>query len=364
MKVWYKQIGLLVLLSFFFTLVPLGFEVSLAQPAKPTVAPMKLRFSGIHPAGALLSRAWKLWMDRVTEKTNGRITFETYWASTLLGGGELLDGTGKGLSDVSSGIWIFDPGKVPLGSFDANFLFNNPSTAASVKIKRQMFAEIPALNAELAKWNLGPAIYFAPSTRYNLLTKKPVKTLGDLKGMRIAHTPVELVPAFKVIGVASIIAPAPEFYSQLERGLVDGVCLPLSIQGIFKLQEVAKHYTTINLNTLVIFTIYINGGTWKKLSPEDQQIWKDAAREAEQFFLAGLDQEDANLIKIFKDAGVQFYTMPASDIKQWAESMPDIPAEWAKKMEAKGLPGWQIVDRYLELSKQEGWEFPRKWGVR
>ena len=36
----------------------------------------------------------------------------------------------------------------------------------------------------------------------------------------------------------------------------------------------------------------------------------------------------------------------------------------AKKMESNGLPGWQIVNKYIELSKKEGWEFPRKWGVR
>jgi hypothetical protein len=62
--------------------------------------------------------------------------------------------------------------------------------------------------------------------------------------------------------------------------------------------------------------------------------------------------------------GVQFYEIPSEDIKKWASSMPDLPAEWAKKMEAKGLPGWKIVDRYIDLLKKEGFEFPRKWGVK
>jgi TRAP-type C4-dicarboxylate transport system substrate-binding protein len=364
MKTRNKRISLLVALSLFLALGPFSFKASFAQKTEPAVASMKLRFSGIHPAMALPSRAWQFWMDKVKEKTNGRITFEPYWGATLVSMGELIDGTAKGLSDVTSGLWIFDPGKVPLGAFDTNFLFNNPDVTTSVKIKRQMFAEIPALNEELAKWNLAPAIYFAPVSPYNLLTKKPVKRLADLKGMRIGHTPVEMVPAFKVVGAASVVSPAPEFYNRLERGLIDGICLPQNIMGIYKLRELAKHYTIINLNTPVVFTLYINADTWKKLSPQDQQIWKDAGREAEQFYLVGLKKELADLEKIYKKAGVQFYTMPKSDIKQWVESIPDIPAEWAKKMEASGAPGWQIVDKYLELSKKEGWEFPRKFGVR
>lgn len=206
--------------------------------------------------------------------------------------------------------------------------------------------------------------YFAPNAPYDLLTRKPVKTLADLNGMRIGHTPVEFVPAFSKAGAASVISSAQEFYSRLERGLIDGICLNVNIMKIYKLHEVAKYYTTINLNTTALFTLYINADTWKKLSTEDQGVFRDTAKEAEQFYLDGLNKEVADARKLYQDAGIQFYEMPASDTKQWAISLPDVPAEWAKKMEAKGAAGWQIVNRYLELSKKEGWEFPRKWGVR
>lgn len=389
MKVSNKLLGLIGLLFLLVALIPLGHAVPAGQstkratapiqptvtPAKPPIQPtltalagqtarMKLRFSTLHPEISHPAKAWKFWMDKVTEKTNGRITFEAYWSSALIGMGEVLDGTGKGWADVSTGLWMFDPGKVPLGSFDTNFFFNDPNPATQSKIKRQMFAEIPALNLELARWNLGPAILFAPNAPYDLLTRKPVKTLADLNGMRIGHTPVEFVPAFSKAGAASVISSAQEFYSRLERGLIDGICLNVNIMKIYKLHEVAKYYTTINLNTTALFTLYINADTWKKLSTEDQGVFRDAAKEAEQFYLDGLNKEVADARKLYQDAGIQFYEMPASDTKQWAISLPDVPAEWAKKMEAKGAAGWQIVNRYLELSKKEGWEFPRKWGVR
>ena len=360
MKVWYKGIGFCVVAALFFTFCPMGLPSSEAQ----TGAKMKLRFSGIHPAMSVPSRAWQFWMDKIKEKTDGRITFEPYWGATLVSTSELIDGTAKGLSDVTSGLWIFDPGKVPLGSYDLNFLFNDPNVATQSKLKRQMFAEVPALNAELAKWKLGPAIYFAPNSPYDLLTRKPVKTLADLKGMRIGHTPVEFVSAIKAAGAASVVSPAPEFYQRLERGLIDGVCLNLNIMGIYKLHEIAKYYTTINLNTSVIFTLYINGDLWKRLSPQDQQVFRDAAREAEGFYLTEYEKDIANIRKTHKDSGVQTFTMSADDINKWMNSIPDVPAEWAKKMEAQGSPGWQLVDKYLELSKKEGWNYPRKWGVK
>jgi TRAP-type C4-dicarboxylate transport system substrate-binding protein len=361
MKTFRKLIGSLVLLFLFLSICS---PSSAAPAAEPQAPKMKLRFASLYAEVSIYSRAFRFWTEKVAEKTNGRITWEIYYSAQLLGPGELIDGARKGVAHAAGGMWIIEPGRVPLGSFETNVPFNEPNPAIQTKIKKQMFDEIPALNEELAKWNLGPAIYFVPNTPYDLLTKKPVKTLADLKGMRIGHTPVEMVPIFQEAGAVSVISAAAEYYSRLERGVIDGICLNFIVMGIYKHQEVAKYYTTINLNTPVVVTIWINGDMWKKLSKEDQQAFRNAGAEAQKFYLDALDKEVEGYRKTFQDAGVQFYQMPADDLKKWAAAMPDIPAEWAKRMEAKGLPGWQIMDRYLELSKKEGWEFPRKWGVR
>jgi len=353
MRVCRKIVRHLIFWSLLFVLV---------QPI--LAADLKLKFSGIHPEIAIQSRGYKFFMQKVTEKTNGRITFETYWGARLISPAENIDGTGSGLADLSSGIWISDPGRVPLGCFEYNFLFNPKDYKLQSKIKRQIYDEVPAMNGELAKFNLGPAPCFWGISSYHIMSKKPVKSLADLKGMRLSFTPVEFVPAFKAVGAVPVISVAHEFYDRLERGVVDGIVLADEVSFVFKQHEVAKHHTTINLAAAAPFTVYINMDTWKKLSPEDQKAFREAGKESDIFYNNELDNYLAMVHKTFKSAGVQYYEMPSEDIKKWVSSMPDLPAEWAKKMETKGLPGWKIVERYLDLTKKEGFEFPRKWGVR
>ena len=42
--------------------------------------------------------------------------------------------------------------------------------------------------------------------------------------------------------------------------------------------------------------------------------------------------------------------------------MPDYPAEWAKTMDAQGLPGSLILKTYIELCEDEGFAWFRRWG--
>ncbi len=335
-----------------------------AQLATGQAKSMKLRFSSPIAAVAVISKYQKFYLSEITKRTKGRITFEEHWGGSLVGPAEVLDAPGKGVIDLGMGLWIYAPGKVPLGNFEFNFPFNDPKMRTQVKIKREMFNKIPALNGELAKFNIAPPPTFSAVPAYNLLSRQPIRSLEDLKGKRIGHTPVEFTEAFKAAGAVSVISPATEYYQRLERGVIDGLCLPLVLQDIFKLSEVAKHYTAINLITTVPYTIWINADKWKSLNKEDQKIFLEVGKEADEVQVAALEaQEGASRAKYEKD-GVTFYTMPAADIERWMKSMPDIVAEWAKKMESQGHPGWKIADTYLELMQREGWKFPRKWGVR
>ena len=65
-----------------------------------------------------------------------------------------------------------------------------------------------------------------------------------------------------------------------------------------------------------------------------------------------------------EQAGVTFCTISEADKAKWAQMIPDLPAEWAQEMEAQGLPGWEIVDTYIKLTKEAGHQWPREWGRR
>lgn len=56
--------------------------------------------------------------------------------------------------------------------------------------------------------------------------------------------------------------------------------------------------------------------------------------------------------------------MPPEDAASWAEACDDLAAMYAEEMEDLGYPGWEIVQRYIELCEDAGYVWPREWAVR
>ena len=337
--------------------------VGCAGAAEPPPT-MQLRFACPIPEASFISQYQRFWLDEVTARTDGRITFEEFWGGSLVGPAEVLDAPGQGVVDICMGLWIYAPGKVPLGNFEYNFPFNIPDMRTQAKIKREMFEKIPALNEELAQFNIAPVFTFMPLAPYDILSLEPIRTIDDLKGKKVSHTPVEMTPVFEAVGAVSVISPATEFYTQLERGVVDFIILPLVVQEIFKPREVAKYYTTTSILSPVPYTLWVNLDLWNSLTPEDKKIWQEVGKEAEEVHITAMEDAEATVRQVYEDDGVTFYTMSDADIEKWMNAMPDVVTEWAESMEAQGLPGWEVAETYLELSEREGWTYPRQWGVR
>ena len=53
-----------------------------------------------------------------------------------------------------------------------------------------------------------------------------------------------------------------------------------------------------------------------------------------------------------KKAGGQIYTLPAEERARWAAKLKPVEEEWLKSMEAKGLPGRQLLSDLREAIKR------------
>ena len=57
--------------------------------------------------------------------------------------------------------------------------------------------------------------------RFHIFLKKPIKSLADLKGLKLRVFP-SIAPAIKALGGNPIVLPMTEIYTAMERGIVDG----------------------------------------------------------------------------------------------------------------------------------------------
>ena len=110
----------------------------------------------------------------------------------------------------------------------------------------------------------------------SIMTKaKPVKTLEDMKGMKIRTPSAAQSAQLDALGATPIDMPAPAIYNNLDRGVIDASMIPMSAALDFKLIEVAKFYTIDAPLGRSPFLIAMNRAKYDGLAPNLKKVIDD-----------------------------------------------------------------------------------------
>jgi len=127
------------------------------------------------------------------------------------------------------------------------------------------------------------------------------KDLKDLK-VRVPGIPLYL-SIFKALGANPTTMSFSEVFTALQTKTVDGQENPMSLIWSSHFYDVQKHMTIWNYSYDAV--LFASGGMfWNTLSPEDQALFRDAAKEAMAFERQVVAQEDQTLPQKLKDAGM------------------------------------------------------------
>lgn len=111
-------------------------------------------------------------------------------------------------------------------------------------------------------------------------TQKPVQRLEDIKGMKIRVQESEMMAAMvETLGGTAVPMTYDKVYSALETGEIDGAENNWPSYESVRHYEVAPYYT-VDEHTRVPEMQLMSQYTWEKLSPEDQEIILECARES------------------------------------------------------------------------------------
>jgi TRAP-type C4-dicarboxylate transport system substrate-binding protein len=188
-------------------------------------------------------------------------------------------------------------------------------------------------------------------------TKKQVKTLEDLKGLKIRVTGGPPTEQMKALGGIPVMVPMPDNYLSLDKGVIDGIAIPWEPFHGFRLYEVIKYNTLVPLH-VTYFSMAMNKQKWESL-PKDVQdaIRNVSGLEGSKFWGRNFfDTAEAGVMELTKKGGYQMvkYTLPPEEVERWT-NVAGIPLwkEWVKKMEGKGYTDAQrIFDTALDLLKK------------
>ena len=358
MKTRNLLIGVLI---FAFTL--LAFFTSSQAADYPA---MKLKVASLYPAGSFTNNITEWLCQEIEKRTSGKITFERYYGSVLLKGAETAEGVQHGVADMAFIVPAYTAGKLPIAyNMGYAFPFAPKKLADAISIASQLYTEFPWMHDELTAFNL-KMINLGGASDYGLLSRKPVRTLADLKGMKV----VQLGGAFAEWTKAAGITPVSgitnaDRYERLRSGVVDGALLSPTNFVDFKEYEVAKNLMLFGVGARFACMTVMNLDVWKKMSPETQKLFMEVGQEVQNRFGKACDDEMDKSIDILKSYKVKYWGyLSAADTKTWASSVPDTPAAFCKAQEGKYPEIWKLAHRYIELAEKRGHKWPMPLAVK
>jgi TRAP-type C4-dicarboxylate transport system substrate-binding protein len=319
-----KKLIVLFLTIVVVTSVLLGLVVSCAEPEpEPTPAPAPapapkepviLRLTIPSPAGDKLTVNAEELGQRFSERTNGAYQIKVYPGEQLVKVPETMDAVRTGAVEMASiGLGIFaglDPGlaEVPL-------LYDNVrANAAACRPSIELYNEIL-----MGKMNqIGLAAYTTGAQE--MISKKPVKTLEDWKGLLVGATNPEGAALSTSLGASPVVIMWTECYSNLEKGVVDCVLTSTQWTLISGLTDVAD-YVTMFYATPTFNTYLLNLDVWNKMPKNVQDILiEEAWRVSDEManIHINLEKED---IDTLTSMGMDVYILPKAERDKWKEAV-------------------------------------------
>jgi TRAP-type C4-dicarboxylate transport system substrate-binding protein len=178
----------------------------------------------------------------------------------------------------------------------------------------------------LAKRNLMIVAYFEWGDGQVVISrKKYIKTIADLKGMKLRIPPGTWIPIFKTLGATPAPMASSELYSALERGVVDGCATGMDV-GLagWKLYEVAKYLTFAEGRFPPGGSRFIimNKSVFDDMPKDIQKAILEAGHDVIHPF--GIDYINMRKENILKDVeritGIAPYILPHDEVERWIEA--------------------------------------------
>lgn len=174
---------------------------------------------------------------------------------------------------------------------------------------------MPALQQSLAegirRWNIEPVGFMQLGMLdASIFCRTPVRTLDELRRLKLRVGSREQVDTFRTLGVAAQIVPQQELYSAMQTGVVDCALYPPRIVHTISLQEVARHAVSTGFAfPPTPYIVLAHQARWRALSNENRQMLTEAVRAMEgrsaQFDKDAQDDEAAR--ERLRGMGVTFH---------------------------------------------------------
>jgi TRAP-type C4-dicarboxylate transport system substrate-binding protein len=307
-----------------------------------------LKFSHPSPPASLIPPIWQAGLAWQEQVTNGKLIFKEYGAGSLHGAKDGFKAVRSNITDYAT-CYVAHEGR----GFDFTKVFELPFVTPSNPMAASRIV------AELAPDYFRPefedrGVYFGYMVLVgasDIMSRKPIRKLEDMKGLKIIAQGFD-PDAAKALGAVIVNVPYPDIYTSFQQGIVDAVLWVDPGFVPYKIYELAKYHTTLNLSAQHIDTC-INQDTFNGLPKDLQQTFYGFQQRISYAVAkrAGYDFRD-KAMKIYQENGVEMITLPPEELARWRAAMKPVLDKWVAEHEADGRPAKQLLADIKRLTKK------------
>lgn len=315
--------------------VGLAFGLSAAEAKELKLA------SFVPPAHTMHKELMVPFAEAVSAATNGALTVRIY------PGGELGAGPQQqymravqGVADITFGLQGYTSSQFP-----RTLVAELPGLGTDpVQVTEGIWKAIDLIRDDykgtvpLAIWTNEPNIVMS--------REKEVRTIDDLKGMKLRVPGAVMARVLEKLGGTPVPMPATKMYESMQTGVVDGVMTgSTSIKG-FKIDEVAKSFTTGAPFGVATFFLVMNKAAYDGLSDAEKAA-VDKASGRELSLRAAKAYGDAavqGLAAVKADASKTVIELAPAEIAKLTPILEEAKAAEIAEAEKNGIPAKKILE--------------------
>ena len=300
-------------------------------------AATNLTYSIFFPPTHAQTKAAEAWAKEIEKRSDGKVKISIFPGGTLTPADQCYDGVVKGISDIGMSYFALSRGRFPqMEALDLPLGY--PNGRVATRVANDFYQSMKPKALDNVK-----VLYLHAHGPGLLHTKKPVKTLEDLKGMKIRSTgfSAKIVTA---LGAVPVAMPQGETYEALSKGIVDGTIGPIEVLKGWKQAEVVKSTTDcFDVGYTTAFFVVMNLKKWNALPPDVRKVFDDASREWIDIHGKAWDAADKEGRAFTLSLGNQIISLSAQESARWKKAVRPTIDDYIKETEQKGVPGRKSV---------------------
>jgi len=335
----------------FVLVIGLVFAFTVCVVCTTPGAAAEIKFGHVAPPFHGQSKGCDAFADYVKEKTNGQIVIKTFPFGQLGSEQSMAEQVQSGTLQIASITTAILQNYAPqVAVTDLPFVFPDRKTAYAVlddpAVQEKIFSYLPAKGFVGIGWTENEFRDITNSVRE---VRKP----EDMKGLkiRVMTSPI-YIDTFKALGASPVDLAFPQIYNALQNKTIDAQENPLLTSILIKATEITK-FVTLTGHILTECIIIVNPDYWKTLTPEQQTIFKDAAkltikvnREVDAELEKKLPQSGLSVEEYCKKNDVKVVKLTDAERAEFKKAMTTV---WDKY---RGRIGADLFDFFMAKVKE------------